>query len=134
MSRDNDIFHYIYNPRRIKSQNPRIINNFLIQDAEIWDPHFLRDVGSCSWVQSVNNVRGHYMTHVISGLNCQKAKEILYSWTGYMVKIFFFIEQKRTREKEENIYDKRNIQINAIVLEGFVKISTWIGRDNTEIV
>jgi hypothetical protein len=38
-------------------------------------------------------------------LNCQKAKEILYSWTGYMVKIFFFIEQKRTREKEENIYD-----------------------------
>jgi hypothetical protein len=30
-------------------------------------------------------------------LDCQKAKETLYSWTG-------FIEQKGTREKEENIY------------------------------
>jgi hypothetical protein len=36
-------------------------------------------------------------------LNCQKAKEILYTWTGYMVEIVF-LSSKRKQEKNKKTY------------------------------
>lgn len=37
----------------------------------------------------------------IKNLNYQKAKKILHPWIDYMVKIFFYIDQKGSKEKKK---------------------------------